>query len=484
MTEFNDHHRQLYNEHSHNHNHASDMSPEKSLKKLGEYLTPNLTIALLGPGEVGKSTLFKQYRFCFPADDRATPKHHYERSLAMERLLSQKTDNRGASMSENEAESWWRQQTTLSLSNLNHTGPSVSKSERSQYTSTIYNNVLVNLRYLVNEMKSTVATNPLTSQFYHTENEGHINEICDLLDNNYSLIIDNADHYTHHYYEMVHSIVNDPHFAQFITENDYAHEGVPDGFWYFVRRVHSLKEPPYFVPDWDSIMHSRRKTTGIVNIDRNYLDRISVTMALTGGQRSERKKWVNLYDSYRYIVYVASLVDFNRVLYEDDVTNRMVDSLSLFSELVQSDLLSDKPILLVLNKRDILCERFENLEQRKTIIQCISQLFPTETLDDDASVEDVIHLITKQYTDIYERFRAGKLIVLETSAVNTNESKQTLERIIEHFEEIEIERTKQKYGDATCEELLERARAEYPKLTLDNLFHCYQSDNRLHYMNS
>ena len=41
-----------------------------------------------------------------------------------------------------------------------------------------------------------------------------------------------------------------------------------------------------------------------------------------GGQRSERKKWIQCFDNVTSVLFIIALSDFNQVLLEDNLTNR------------------------------------------------------------------------------------------------------------------------------------------------------------------
>ena len=41
-----------------------------------------------------------------------------------------------------------------------------------------------------------------------------------------------------------------------------------------------------------------------------------------GGQRSERRKWIQCFDNVTAVLFIISLSDFNQVLAEDEFTNR------------------------------------------------------------------------------------------------------------------------------------------------------------------
>ena len=49
-----------------------------------------------------------------------------------------------------------------------------------------------------------------------------------------------------------------------------------------------------------------------------------------GGQRSERRKWIQCFDNVTAVLFIISLSDFNQVLAEDEFTNRSSQILIYF----------------------------------------------------------------------------------------------------------------------------------------------------------
>lgn len=48
-----------------------------------------------------------------------------------------------------------------------------------------------------------------------------------------------------------------------------------------------------------------------------------------GGQRSERKKWIHCFEDVTAVLYCVGISEYDQVLYEDNVTNRILESLKL-----------------------------------------------------------------------------------------------------------------------------------------------------------
>jgi len=80
-----------------------------------------------------------------------------------------------------------------------------------------------------------------------------------------------------------------------------------------------------------------------------------------GGQRSERRKWLHCFDRVTAIIFCVALSEYDQVLRED-VTNRMVESLTLFGEVFNSLYLKDVTFLLFFNKNDLFEEKIKTVD--------------------------------------------------------------------------------------------------------------------------
>ena len=72
-----------------------------------------------------------------------------------------------------------------------------------------------------------------------------------------------------------------------------------------------------------------------------------------GGQRSERKKWLRCFDSVQAVIFIASLAEYDQVLAEDGMTNRMRESIVLFGQMCEHTYLEKTNMILFLNKKDL-----------------------------------------------------------------------------------------------------------------------------------
>jgi hypothetical protein len=79
-------------------------------------------------------------------------------------------------------------------------------------------------------------------------------------------------------------------------------------------------------------LHCRVKTFGVNEFKFRY-DKNKYSLFLIGGQRNERKKWFNIISQTDLPIDVVSISDYNLLCYEDDTTNRLLESLEVFKDL-------------------------------------------------------------------------------------------------------------------------------------------------------
>lgn len=76
-----------------------------------------------------------------------------------------------------------------------------------------------------------------------------------------------------------------------------------------------------------------------------------------GGQRGERRKWIQVFDGISAVLFLVESSGFNTRIREDNNTNRLEESLKVFTEVWNSRFLLDSGFILFLNKQDVLEEK-------------------------------------------------------------------------------------------------------------------------------
>jgi len=111
-----------------------------------------------------------------------------------------------------------------------------------------------------------------------------------------------------------------------------------------------------FKPTHDDYIKARIKTTGVVE-SHFMVAKTSFTIVDVGGQRSERKKWLNCFGAVDAIIFLAAINEYDMVLEEDENENRMVESIKLWRALSNAPFFKGVPFILFLNKSDLFEEK-------------------------------------------------------------------------------------------------------------------------------
>lgn len=129
-----------------------------------------------------------------------------------------------------------------------------------------------------------------------------------------------------------------------------------------VTRIASLS----FRPTTQDILLARVKTTQVV-MERYRIDGIDFEMYDVGGQRSERRKWIDCFDNVDAVIFVAALSEYDQTLAEAKRTNRMVEALELFRSVCNNRAFANTSIMLFLNKKDVFAEKilYSDIQDQK-----------------------------------------------------------------------------------------------------------------------
>lgn len=139
-----------------------------------------------------------------------------------------------------------------------------------------------------------------------------------------------------------------------------------DSAEYYFNNIERICQPSY-IPSQQDVLRSRVKTVGITE-EEFEIEGHKFRMFDVGGQRTERRKWIHVFDDVTAIIFVTSLSEFDQNLLEDESTNRMKESLTLFDEICNHRLFRNTPIMIFFNKTDLF--------ERKLKDQDLAQWFP------------------------------------------------------------------------------------------------------------
>jgi len=159
------------------------------------------------------------------------------------------------------------------------------------------------------------------------------------------------------FFEHVQELWRDPGVqACFERSNEYQ---LIDCAAYFLdsKKVKEIARPDYR-PSNQDILRCRVLTSGIFET-KFVVEKVHFHMFDVGGQRIERRKWIQCFNDVTAIIFIVACSSFNMVIREDGKTNRLRESLELFESIWNNRWLRTVSIILFLNKQDILREKVE-----------------------------------------------------------------------------------------------------------------------------
>mmetsp|Transcript_44307 Transcript_44307/g.54263 ORF Transcript_44307/g.54263 Transcript_44307/m.54263 type:complete len:360 (+) Transcript_44307:134-1213(+) len=174
--------------------------------------------------------------------------------------------------------------------------------------------------------------------------------------------------------------------SMFKLRNEIA---IPDSTKYYMDKYNEIIKDDYIPTDKD-ILLVRTRTTGMQEKEFKIKGH-TFKICDVGGQKNERKKWMNFFDNVSAVIFVASLSCYDETVFESD-ENVMVDSLNVFNKQINNPIFKETPFILFLNK----CDVFE--QKIKTVPITKAPCFENFTGDPHDS-DQVKDLIERSFND-------------------------------------------------------------------------------------
>lgn len=144
-----------------------------------------------------------------------------------------------------------------------------------------------------------------------------------------------------------------------------------DNLKYFINmRFDDVCEDQY-IPTKIDVLRTRYPTSNTtehrVQVKKGLFGRTKFVFTDVGGQVRHRDQWPELLEKKKYILFFASLAEYNEKLEEDQTINRLQESIDLFRSIVEhmqakrnvdTKKFQEKSFMLMLNKEDLFRTKF------------------------------------------------------------------------------------------------------------------------------
>jgi len=124
---------------------------------------------------------------------------------------------------------------------------------------------------------------------------------------------------------------------------------------YFLDQISIIRHDSY-IPSNQDLLRCRVLTRGIFET-KFQVDKVHFHMFDVGGQREERRKWIQCFNDVTAIIFVVASSSYDMTIREDVGQNRLKEALELFNNIWNNRWLRTISVILFLNKQDVLAEK-------------------------------------------------------------------------------------------------------------------------------
>eukprot|EP01128_Nolandella_sp_AFSM9_P005668 TRINITY_DN2790_c0_g1_i1.p1 TRINITY_DN2790_c0_g1~~TRINITY_DN2790_c0_g1_i1.p1 ORF type:complete len:373 (+),score=96.57 TRINITY_DN2790_c0_g1_i1:68-1120(+) len=181
-----------------------------------------------------------------------------------------------------------------------------------------------------------------------------------------------------------------------------------------------------FIPTNQDILLSRAKTTGVIEMMFK-VDDHEFWMVDVGGQRNERRKWLNCFEDVTAVIFCVAMSSYDQHLYEDTTKNRLHEACELFEQTMNSKWFSGSGLILFLNKSDLFKDKIKKVS--------LSRAFPE--YDGGLEYEPAAAFLKKKFRSLLKH--RDDLHIHITCATDTKHIQTLLDKVTSSIIEIFVE---------------------------------------------
>eukprot|EP01080_Neovahlkampfia_damariscottae_P008268 gene8268-93_t len=281
-----------------------------------------------------------------------------------------------------------------------------SKREIEKFKSVVCINSLSSIKLLIKNME------PYEIEFTHNENAKKAETITSITEQ--TILKQSCEILTPNLAEDIKSVWEDEGIKQvYGFRSDF---NLIDSANYFLDKITTIGSKDY-QPSQQDILRTRQKTVGIVETDFS-IDGRKFRIVDVGGQRNERRKWIHSFDDVTAVIFVTSLSEYNQKMVEDSKQIRMMESILLFNETVNSRFFRNTPIIIFFNKDDIFREKIQKID-----LKCC---FPE--YKGGSNYDKAIKYIHEQFVNV-DKNKSRQIFTHITCATDTKAIKVVIEAV-------------------------------------------------------
>lgn len=268
------------------------------------------------------------------------------------------------------------------------------ESELRRYTSVIYANVYQTIKILYDGAKELAQNESDSSKYVVSPDNKEIGEKL-------SEIGGRMDHpvLTKEAAQEIESLWNDAAIQETYSRGNILQ--IPDCAQYFMGNLKRLSEMDY-VPTKEDVLYARVRTTGVVEIQFSPVGESRKSGEVyrlydVGGQRNERRKWIHLFEGVTAVIFCVAISEYDQTLSEDETKNRMMDSKELFDWVLKQACFEKTSFMLFLNKFDIFEKKVQKVPL--TVCEWFKDYQPMATGRQE--VEHAYEFVKKKFEELY-----------------------------------------------------------------------------------
>ncbi|XP_044464540.1 guanine nucleotide-binding protein alpha-1 subunit [Mangifera indica] len=176
---------------------------------------------------------------------------------------------------------------------------------------------------------------------------------------------------------------------------------LPDCANYFMDNLQRLSDLNY-IPTKEDVLYARVRTTGVVEIQFSPVGEHKKSGEVyrlfdVGGQRNERRKWIHLFEGVTAVIFCAAISEYDQTLFEDEQKNRMTETKELFDWVLKQPCFEKTSFMLFLNKFDIFEKKV--LKVPLNVCEWFKDYQPV--LTGKQEIEHAYEYVKKKFEELY-----------------------------------------------------------------------------------